>query len=43
MLKFSGIGSAFNPALGNSNAYIRNNTSLLLIDCGGMFLTGSSK
>ncbi len=35
MLKFSGIGSAFNPALGNSNAYIRNNTSLLLIDCGG--------
>jgi mRNA degradation ribonuclease J1/J2 len=35
MLKFTGTGSAFNPELGNLNAYIRNQESLLLIDCGG--------
>ncbi|MDP4182490.1 MAG: MBL fold metallo-hydrolase [Bacillota bacterium] len=35
MLKFTGVGSAFNTALGNTNAFIRKNDSLLLIDCGG--------
>ncbi len=35
MLKFLGIGSAFNTQLGNTSAYIRENNSMLLIDCGG--------
>lgn len=35
MLKFTGTGSAFNPELGNVNAYIKEKESLLLIDCGG--------
>lgn len=36
MLKFLGIGSAFNTALGNTSAYYQNEDRLLLIDCGGM-------
>jgi len=34
MLKFIGIGSAFNTKLGNTSAYIKQNGVLLLIDCG---------
>lgn len=34
MLKFVGIGSAFNTKLGNNNAYMKNRDNLLLIDCG---------
>jgi len=34
MLKFIGIGSAFNYELGNTSAYIKENKTLLLIDCG---------
>ena len=34
MLKFIGIGSAFNTKLGNTSAYIKENNTLLLIDCG---------
>lgn len=34
MLKFIGIGSAFNTKLGNTSAYIKENSCLLLIDCG---------
>ena len=34
MLKFIGIGSAFNTAEGNTSAYIRKNEKLFLIDCG---------
>lgn len=34
MLNFLGIGSAFNTALGNTSAYIKRNSSILLIDCG---------
>ncbi len=36
MLKFLGMGSAFNTELGNNSAYIKNEDSLFLIDCGGM-------
>ena len=35
MLKFLGIGSAFNTELGNNSAYIKEGQSMLLIDCGG--------
>lgn len=35
MLKFIGIGSAFNTQLGNTGAFIRKQRSVLLIDCGG--------
>jgi ribonuclease BN (tRNA processing enzyme) len=35
MLKFIGIGSAFNTKLGNTSAFIRKQRSVLLIDCGG--------
>lgn len=35
MLKFIGIGSAFNTKLGNTGAFIRKQRSMLLIDCGG--------
>jgi ribonuclease BN (tRNA processing enzyme) len=35
MLKFIGIGSAFNTRLGNTGAFIRKDRSLLLIDTGG--------
>ena len=34
MLKFIGTGSAFNTKLGNTSAYIKDNNTLLLIDCG---------
>lgn len=34
MLKFIGSGSAFNTKLGNTSAYIKENNTLLLIDCG---------
>lgn len=34
MLNFLGIGSAFNTALGNTSAFIKNNSSILLFDCG---------
>ncbi|HOQ38323.1 MAG TPA: MBL fold metallo-hydrolase [Acetivibrio sp.] len=34
MLNFLGFGSAFNTDLGNTSAYIKSNTSLVLIDCG---------
>lgn len=33
-LKFLGRGSAFNVKEGNTSAYIKNNDTLLLIDCG---------
>jgi len=33
-LKFIGIGSAFNTKLGNTSAYIKENNTLLLLDCG---------
>lgn len=35
MINFIGKGSAFNTELGNTSAFIKNNNSLLLIDCGG--------
>lgn len=35
MLKFIGIGSAFNTELGNTSAFVKQNNSLILIDCGG--------
>lgn len=34
MLKFVGTGSAFNTALGNNSAYIKEGNKLFLIDCG---------
>lgn len=34
MLKFSGIGSAFNAKEGNTSAYIEQDDSFVLIDCG---------
>lgn len=34
-LNFVGTGSAFNYKLGNNSAYIRRNSTMLLIDCGG--------
>ena len=34
MLKFIGIGSAFNTAEGNTSAYIKKEGKLFLIDCG---------
>lgn len=34
MLKFIGIGSAFNTAEGNTSAYIKEDGKLFLIDCG---------
>ena len=35
MLRFIGIGSAFNTAMGNNSAYYKNGSSILIIDCGG--------
>ncbi|WP_459477388.1 MBL fold metallo-hydrolase [Clostridium saccharoperbutylacetonicum] len=35
MLSFIGIGSAFNTEKLNTSAFIKNDNSLLLIDCGG--------
>ncbi|MBE7082591.1 MAG: MBL fold metallo-hydrolase [Clostridiales bacterium] len=34
MLKFLGIGSAFNEEMGNTAAYIKENDTLILLDCG---------
>ncbi|EKQ58232.1 MULTISPECIES: MBL fold metallo-hydrolase [unclassified Clostridium] len=34
-LNFLGAGSAFNTKLGNTSAFIKQDNSLLLIDCGG--------
>lgn len=34
MLKFLGTGSAFNEELGNTSAYVKEEGTLLLIDCG---------
>jgi len=34
MLKFIGIGSAYNHEMGNTSAYIKENNNLLIIDCG---------
>ncbi|MGL5152278.1 MAG: MBL fold metallo-hydrolase [Clostridium sp.] len=34
MIKFNGIGSAFNTSIGNNSAYILENETLVLIDCG---------
>lgn len=34
MLKFLGRGSAFNTEEGNTSAYIKENRTLFLIDCG---------
>ena len=34
MLKFIGIGSAFNTKLGNNNAFIKKEDELFMIDCG---------
>jgi ribonuclease BN (tRNA processing enzyme) len=34
-LSFIGTGSAFNHNLGNNSAYLKRNSTLLLIDCGG--------
>ncbi len=34
-LRFIGMGSAFNTEIGNTSAFIKNDNSLLLIDCGG--------
>lgn len=36
MFNFLGIGSAFNTDMGNTSAYIKKGSSLLLIDCGSM-------
>ncbi len=36
MLKFIGIGSAFNTAEGNTSAYYKENGKLFLIDCGSV-------
>lgn len=35
MLNFIGKGSAFNTKLGNTSAFVKLNSSLILIDCGG--------
>lgn len=34
--KFIGIGSAFNPDLGNNNVFLTRESDFLLIDCGGL-------
>ncbi len=34
MLKFIGTGNAVNSEMGNTSAYIKENETLLLIDCG---------
>lgn len=35
MLKFLGKGSAFNPELGNTSAFLNYGNDFILIDCGG--------
>ncbi len=34
-MTFLGVGSAFNTELGNTSAWLRQDTRLLLLDCGG--------
>ena len=34
MLKFIGTGSAFNTELGNTSAYIKNDKTVFIFDCG---------
>ena len=34
MLKFIGTGSAFNHQMGNTSAYIKQDNTLFIIDCG---------
>ena len=34
MLKFIGTGSAFNTELGNTSAYIKQDQTLFILDCG---------
>lgn len=34
MLKFIGTGSAFNTEMGNTSAYLKQNDTLFIIDCG---------
>ncbi|MBQ9495498.1 MAG: MBL fold metallo-hydrolase [Treponema sp.] len=34
IIKFTGIGSAFNPAFGNTSAYFIKGETLVLLDCG---------
>ncbi len=35
MLTFIGVGSAFNTELGNTSAWMKQDTHLLILDCGG--------
>ncbi len=35
MIKFIGIGSAFNTELGNNSGFIKKEGAMILIDCGG--------
>lgn len=35
MLKFIGIGSAFNTEMGNNSGFIKKEGAMILIDCGG--------
>lgn len=35
MIRFLGIGSAFNTQLGNNSGFVKNGASMILIDCGG--------
>ena len=41
ILRFLGRGAAFNPALGNTSAYVREGERLLLLDCGESVLSAS--
>ena len=34
MLKFIGVGDLFNKDLGNTSAYIKQNDTVLFLDCG---------
>ena len=34
ILEFIGCGSAFNPQLGNTSAYIEDGKRFVLLDCG---------
>lgn len=43
MLKFIGTGSAFNTDLGNTSAYIKQDKTLLLIDCGATVFARAKK
>lgn len=35
MFDFIGNGSAFNTERGNNSAFIKKNSSMILVDCGG--------